>query len=166
MLRRAFYSVSIVLRPSKKKCLLMGLICVVFVIAGAWRIYKSNSVAGWLGIVFFGLGIVISFLQLLPNCSYLELTPEGFISRNLFLRTKVLKWTDVMDFSVVQFGSADRKVGFNFSKSLPLSEHRRILSRFICGREGVLPDTYGISAAELCALMIEWQKKHSSKETN
>jgi len=48
----------------------------LFVAAGFWML-SNSPMTGYLSIIFFGLCAVAFAISLLPNSSYLRLTPEG-----------------------------------------------------------------------------------------
>lgn len=152
---------SLILRPSKKMLVLLFAASFIFVVIGVWMILDAHSLMGWISVFFFGLGMVVFFLQLLPNSSYLQLTSEGFIIKSLFREHPLIKWKDVKDFSVIQIApNPSLMVGFNYDEDYPFSSKLRVIDKSLCEREGVIPDTYGLSAEKLCALMIEWQEKY------
>ncbi len=139
------------LYPKKSSALWLLLVCLLFVIAGIWM-GNSNGWIGYACAVFFGLGIPIALIQLLPGSSYLRLDETGLVIRHLFRDHRVL-WQDVDQFFVVglkQTGITVYKVvGFNF---VPSYDRQRIARHFaiaIGKCEGALPETYGMSAEEL-----------------
>jgi hypothetical protein len=48
----------------------------LFVAAGFWML-SDSPITSYLSIIFFGLCAVVFAISLLPNSSYLRLTPEG-----------------------------------------------------------------------------------------
>ena len=172
---------SITLYPSRMKWSLMLLGSIAFVVAG-WFIIKmggaGNAIIGWIGIAFFGLGIPISLLMLVPGLNALTLTPEGFSLKHLGRTRKVwnIKWSDISEFSVMEMPKAlpfpnhvqMKKVGMNYAPSLrdQLSPSRIRLAdwnRRRVGCDGALPDTYGLKVEELVTLLNEWRTRHSPR---
>jgi hypothetical protein len=102
------------------------------------------------GILFFGLGAVMG-VRLIRDGS-LQLDRDGFSFCRLF-RTRY-RWAEVTN-----FGALRSKNGYAvFTTSDP---HRSIWSRisyfYASGRDGRLPDTYGLQAEELVKLLKTWQ---------
>jgi hypothetical protein len=48
------------------------------------RVARLGNAVGYLGIAFFGLGLVVFVIKLVPNSSYLRVTQEGFTVCSLF----------------------------------------------------------------------------------
>ncbi len=63
--------------------LLMLLGSLAFVGAG-FLMLSDSPITGCLSIIFFGLCAVVFAVSLLPNSSYLRLTPEGFTVCSMF----------------------------------------------------------------------------------
>jgi len=59
-----------VLYPSRSRLIWSLLLCLAFVAIGI-LMAAAGEVAGWLCIVFFGLGTIAFCVQLLPGASYL-----------------------------------------------------------------------------------------------
>jgi len=146
------------LYPSRRKRLKSLLICSFFVLVGLFML-KSSSFQGWPVIVFFGLCVVVNGVTLVPGSSYLRLTTRGFEVRNLF-RTHTETWSHIDSFvAYANRTSRTRLVGFRFVVGQvvsPTTEVARRAARRIGGVDGALPDTYGMSAEDLAALMNEY----------
>jgi hypothetical protein len=128
------------------------LACGIMTAAGVWIIGDGQ----WLGLIptfFFGLGLVVSLILLLPNSSFLELDDDGFCFRNLF-RDSRFSWADIAGFEARRL-SMRKIVTFDFAHGYTASRHAPALARTISGAEGALPDTYGMSAEDLADLMNE-----------
>ena len=83
----------LVLRPSKKKTggflvLSAGFVFVAVAI-------ERPSVIRILTIGFFGLGVAVFAITMLPNASWLKLTKAGFVTRSLFRTGTVVPWHGV-----------------------------------------------------------------------
>ena len=113
----------------------------------------------WLGIGFFGLGCIVFVLQLLPNASYLRLTPEGFTMCSLF-RSHSYSWTETKTFAA-GYVSQMKTVVFSHSPSYTKQISIRKMNKKHFGFESCLPDTYGMSAEELADLMNKWKRRFS-----
>ncbi len=92
---------SIIFKRSKRKDILFFLLCFGFVLIGMSLIEKSPF-KGWCGIVFFGIGSLLFFVELVTNISYLKLDKMGFEQRNLF-KTINFNWSDVNKFEIRSF---------------------------------------------------------------
>lgn len=130
-----------------------------FVAMGACLVVKGELLAGWLCIIFFGLGVAIGCVSLLPGCNYLDLKPEGMEFRSLY-RTWFVRWDDVHEFIPISV-SRRSMVGWNPVSHDREQRHWRRLSAGLSGVESALPDTYGMSAEKLAALLNDWRRRHS-----
>jgi len=138
--------------PNRAKWMVAVLACGIMTTAGVWIIGDGQ----WLGLIptaFFGLGLVVSLVLLLPNSSFLELDDDGFLFRNLF-RDSRFSWADIGGFEARRL-SMRKFVTFNFAHGYTASRHARALARTVSGAEAALPDTYGMSAEDLADLMNE-----------
>jgi hypothetical protein len=104
---------TVVFRPSRGKLLGMLLVSAVFVVVGVFMV-RAGQWLGWLPIVFFGLGMAVFALQLLPNSSYIRVGPDGFTVCTMF-RVHSCRWGDVGAFKVGRVGTKEIVV-FNFSR--------------------------------------------------
>src|SRR5437773_2372837 len=73
----------LLLRPSVAGTLGLLLICCALVALGVWLASEGETI-GWVATCFFGLGILVAVVQLLPNASYLLLTDSGFEARAMY----------------------------------------------------------------------------------
>jgi hypothetical protein len=140
----------IVLRPKRSQFLVLATICLAFVLIGAWGIARGEQ-AGWFCCGFFGLGIPVALISMLPNASSLELNSEGFTVRSLF-RSGTTRWEDVSDFGVGRIGP-NAMVMFNFVDTYRRAGPIRWVNAALTGYEAALPDSYGLRADELADVM-------------
>jgi hypothetical protein len=147
----------LVLRPGRSRVLGVLALCGGFTAVGAWMV-AGGEWLGWLVAGFFGLGVAICAVLLLPGSASLRLGPEGFEVCSLF-RARSYRWADVEGFGVTSVGG-NRMVAFNFAPAFPSSAVARRLAVLMIGWEGALPDTYGIGAGELAALLNSY--KHAA----
>jgi len=123
-----------------------------FVVAGFF-VLPTHPVAAYQGIVFFGLGVLVAVIQLLPNSSYLELDERGFTTCTMF-RKSFVRWDDVAEFVPYTLGARTRKrVAFRYAATYQPHATSRKFLRTLAGVDGALPDTYGRSAEDLAALL-------------
>src|SRR5262245_46292743 len=141
------------LRPSPWKWLGVGLISLAFTLAGA-QMVGSGDPKGWLGLVFFGAGVVISVVCVLPNASYLKLDADGFTVRSLY-RAQTVRWADVAEIGVGRV-FLNKMVMLNFEPTFTRVAGLRSLNAGLTGFEGGVPDSYGLKHEELAELMNEF----------
>ena len=119
-----------------------------------------NQPFAWFEIVFFGVGVIIAFVALLPGSTYLRLTPEGYEMRALF-RTWKQSWQQIERFQAYRKPTSWRRyVGIIYDPSYKGRRRARRLNRSLAGVDDALRDTYGLSADELANLMNEWLNRY------
>ena len=150
---------SVTLTPSRTKWLLMLLMCSVFTVGGVSMISDGES-TGWFVAAFFGLGIPLGILQLMPASSYLRLDTTGFTMCSLW-RKSTIHWRDVQAFGIWTVPTAGTKmVCYNLKPEAPRHTKGK-LSTAMSGYEGGLPDTYRKSADDLLQIMENWRSRNS-----
>jgi hypothetical protein len=111
-------------------------------------------------IVFFGVGVVVAFVVLLPGSTYLRLTPEGYEMRAAF-RTWKQPWQHIERFQAYRNPTSwNRLVGIIYDPSYKGHVRARRLNRSLAGVDDALRDTFGLSADELANLMNEWLNRY------
>ncbi len=140
------------LRTTRKSVLLLLVGSAAFV-AGAFVILPGHPAAAYGGMAFFGLGVVVALIQLLPGSSYLDVDERGFTTCTMF-RKGFVPWTDVAEFYPCDIPPSRRKlVAYRFAPGYtPHATVRKVLSA-VAGAEAALPDTYGRSADDLARLL-------------
>jgi hypothetical protein len=148
----------LVLRPSKRKALLLLAISLGFTVVGILMIREGDGFDGWLVAVVFGLGLGVSLANLWPGASYLKLTPRGMDCCTLFRRWQFIPWEMVSEFGVARASYWKKMVVFNRSGS----SHPRLtaVSRAFLGTTDAFPETYGLKAEELADLLNEWRRRY------
>lgn len=144
----------ILLKPGILRTISLFIVCGLFVFTGFF-ILDKDPVMSWLIIVFFGMGVLVFGIQLIPSSAHLKLTEEGFEIKNLF-RTNFIYWEDVNQFSTGYIGK-NRMVMFDFSPKHKKFESGKRIAKSLSGREGALPNNYGMKAEELAKLMNHWR---------
>ncbi|HEY3636351.1 MAG TPA: hypothetical protein VGK95_14975 [Caldimonas sp.] len=129
--------------------LLVG--CAAFVAGGVF-VLPTKPVAAYAAIVFFGLGVVVALVNLLPGSSYLELEQRGF-TMCTFFRKSFHRWEDVAAFFPLSVEGTKPMVALRYAPSYQGARAIRRFATQLTGAEGALPDTYGMSAADLAALL-------------
>jgi len=151
------------LRPSPWKHLALLATCSGFV-ALAVLLEANHSLLAWATGLFFGLGVLVALVKLIPGSSFLRLTPDHMSVRTLY-RTWHVRWSDVSEFFVAPVGGRNM-VFWNYTPEFAEKERGRAVSRAFAGVEAGLPDTYGRSAAELATLLNEWRKQDQGARPN
>ena len=147
------------LQSARGRSVLLLVGCAAFVAAGLF-ILPEHPAAGASSIVFFGLGVVVALVQLRPGSSYLELDREGFTTCTLFRKT-FYRWSDIAEFSARSKGIANTVVVMRLAPSFPGYETLRRFAKWLGDDEFPLPDTYGLPAAELAALLNDVRAKQT-----
>ena len=147
----------VVLRPSKLRwaALLAGSVAFC---AGGVLMVSSGEATGWLVLSFFGLCGVVSMTMLFSKNNYLVLAPAGFTIHSLF-RQMTISWSNVESFGTYRLRGSSA-VMFLYSPDFPRSRALRGLNRAVTGYDGGLPDTYGLRADRLAALMNDWKQRY------
>jgi hypothetical protein len=146
----------VTLYPSRRKWLLLLLTTAAFTAAGVDMVVTAQP-QGWAVLIFFGVGIVVSALMLLPGAAGLTLDRDGFTTTSLFRANRSL-WQNVTGFQAISVPfSPKAMVGFDdvMAKGKALAE----LSTAMAGRSGALPDTYGLAVEELVRVMAQWRER-------
>jgi hypothetical protein len=163
-----------VLRPSKRKWTLILLGCVALDSGALWLIRTGAPLEAppfpigdatlwvWFGVVLFAVGIPMSLVVMFSGRYYLELTREGFTIGDL-VRPRSFRWLAVGPFDVEKRitpqGIVYRKVVRFEGVSTALEGLGKVTE--LMKPLGQLPDTYGMRAEDLAALMNRyWKARH------
>jgi len=153
----------IVLYPSRKKWIGMVLIGAVFVAGAIWMLFWwgkplawGERAMGWGALVFFGAGVLVALVNLLPGASQLKLDRECFEQRALF-RRHFIRWADTSDFEAVAL-EWQQMVMFDHAHASAKPSIQRI-SVGLLKRNSVLPDSYGLPPEILAGLMARWRER-------
>lgn len=151
----------ITLYPNKQKNFLMFLLCLVFVLLTLY-VDKPTESFYWLGLILFGIGVIIFLIQLVfPKSSYLRITEKGILIRSLF-KSSFMPWEIIKDFevgSVPIWFSNKKMIMRNFDKAYNKENFGRELARSMTGFEGGLSDNYGMKHEELVNLLNGYKNK-------
>jgi hypothetical protein len=145
-------------RPLKMIFLVLG--SGLFVMAGIW-LFPREPFIGGITIIFFGLCAVVGVIGLHPKSSFLTLTTEGFLFASLF-RRHFVPWSSVQSFVTIQIG-LNKMVGWQYMPEFQVSIKIRQVNTAISGAEAALPDTYGMSAEELCTLLSQLHRQYGQR---
>jgi len=147
------------LYPGKFKNIFLLLISIIFTVGGIFMLMDGETF-GWFVSGFFGICLIVAIIGLLPNANYLKLDKNGFEMCTLFKKS-AYRWEDIQLF---RSGKVHVKtmVMFNFSEDFQKHKTMRKVNAKIAGKEGALPDTYGLKAEELADLMNDYRQKHTT----
>ncbi len=81
---------TIKLKPAIWKNILLLLVSLMFVVSGIFMGMEGETF-GYICTAFFGLGVVVFALSLIPDDNYLIISPEGLTIKSLF-RKHNLAW--------------------------------------------------------------------------
>ncbi|HEY1303493.1 MAG TPA: hypothetical protein VGF24_08100 [Vicinamibacterales bacterium] len=144
-----------ILRPSRWKTSLPLFVSLAFVAIGI--LVMDGSWMALLAIAFFGLGSLVFVVTILPGATHLRLHADGFEMRTLF-KTSHCRWSDIGEIGVTSV-YMNRMVAFNFAEPYRSQHGAVVVSRALTGWDGALPDTYGMSARDLAALMTTYRDR-------
>lgn len=147
---------SLTLYPSKLSAIGLLLGCVAFVVIGI-HLGMTEGIFGYFAAAFFGLGIPIAIVQLIPGSTYLRIDNDGLTLCNMFRETKI-PWDIIDRFGVATIkteSSTTKMVGINFTSSYKKAKAMRRISAAISGFDGGLPSNYGMKVEELADLLNE-----------
>ena len=145
------------LRPSRVRWLLLLIVAVVLSSAAVWAMEDSFPAMRWVVGLFFGVAAVIAVLNVIGVASRLELKRDGFTCVTLF-RSFTRAWKDCSTFDPVRVG-VNKFVGFTSAEDDAAKPKLAAANKHMIGHSGMLPDTYGLSAEDLAALMNRFRAR-------
>ena len=146
-----------ILRPKITQTILLIIICFTFVVLGI-VLNDLENIKLLMVLVFFGLGLVIFIIQLIPGSTQLTLSTNGFLITSLF-RSHFIKWSDVKIFRI-GYLHRSQAVMFDFIESDNKDKSRKSIAKALTKGHGALPNNYGLSAMDLLDKMNEWKNKY------
>lgn len=99
---------------SRTKALLLLVGSIAFVTIG-WLMKEQKPFIGWLCVVFFGLGIPVTLIMLLPGVIYLRLDQDGIEMSSIGRKNKI-RWQDVESFKIGSIRGA-KLIAINYRAS-------------------------------------------------
>jgi hypothetical protein len=150
-----------VLRASRFKWAVLLLAGAVFAMGGVLVFFAApgGRVGGIVVFVFFGGCAAVAATQLVLR-STLTLTTDGFTFTSLGRRV-TRRWQDVDSFVAVRTSALSGVVGIRLAISSERLSGPRRAAMAIAGYDGgALPDTYGMKADDLAALMNDWRGRY------
>ena len=141
----------IILHPSRGKWGLIAVVCAFATVCGVLMVVDGAE-GGWLVLVASGLGTLVAAVLLIPGAAYLRLNQDGFEYRGP-LRRRCCRWDEVTELEA--YGPVSYPmVCCNLADPRGVPWYRRLLRPWNPYALW-LPDTYGMDAVELAALMNE-----------
>ena len=129
-----------------------------FVAIGAVLLVQDGSNAkAWFCVLFFALCAVVFATNLLPGSASLTLDTDGFrVKQFYFVRTS--RWKNVTNIDAGYAPPARAKfVQYNDTQWSGWRLARWETAKM--GYNAMLPDTYGMAADDLAALMVQWRER-------
>lgn len=145
-----------IFRVNQLKNSILFLGCSAFVMAGIF-IQDSAPKIGWVSIIFFGLGVIVSLIQFFPNSTYLKLTEEGFEVKGLF-RSSFTNWADVKDFREGKI-KGNKMIFFDYTDNHKKWNNGKKIAKYLTNNEGAVQSSYNIKTGKLLKLMKEYKRK-------
>jgi hypothetical protein len=145
------------LRPARLKWLLIFLISAGFVSIAVFLGPDSEPLTRWGAGGFFALCGLIAIPQFIGVGSSLSLDREGFTCRTWFSSFR-RRWADCTEFAPARVGF-NTMVGFSTASDEAMHPRLAAVARGLTGTAGALPDTYGVSAADLADTMNRFRDR-------
>jgi hypothetical protein len=147
---------SITFPASKKKAALLFLGSLIFVALGIWLRVKEPLI-GWACIVFFGLGIPVSFFTAFSNKIFLRLDSHGF-EMGAIGKSSVVAWNDIDRFEMVSM-SGNKMIAIYYNESYQEQRSLRKAASAISGIEGGIANNYNAPLPEILQTLQEWHAR-------
>ena len=144
---------SLVLHVDRRKWFGVLAIGLAFVAIGITMIVIKGDFLAWFCTLFFALVAGVAGVQLVGAGSDLELGADVFTVTN-FGRVTTERWDECADFAVYRTTYNEQLV---YDRAPDVGTHMGEMNRTISGRTAGLPDTFGMTAAELAKLMNAYQ---------
>ena len=147
---------------NRRKAALLLAGCAGFVALGAWAV-AENPWLGWTCIAFFGLGIPVSLLTMLPGSTYLRIDGQGFEMASLYRRHRV-RWEEVDGFGLASVGG-NRMIAIAYSDDYRRQRAMRRFSLRLTGVEAAIPDHYAAPVEQIIEALCAWKSRFGRQES-
>lgn len=144
-----------VLTPDPVKPLLLAIGCAAYALVRLRGMPDSDWNA-WLEVAIWATAAGLFASQLLPRAAYLELGADSFEVKSFFRRWSC-PWRYVGAVEVQRPFGFRQIVVFKLAPGAPIEVTAPACSRWLSSGQGVIPDTYGLSAEALARLMDEYR---------
>ena len=153
------------LKAGRLRWIAMTVASAAFAAAGVLIFFEApgGRVGGIVVFGFFGACTAVAALQRVWR-STLALSPDGFTLKSLG-RNFTRRWADIESFVVIRPAAFNEMVGINFRHDGGESRLRSAV-RNAAGYEGALPDTFGMKASKLVALLEDWRVRWADVSTS
>ncbi len=149
----------VTLYPSKRKWVALAALCALFVTGGVLAAGEPGGWMGYLGAGFFGLGLVLSLINLWPGASWLRLDEHGVTWQMGFRGGKTIAWDEIRDVCSGRWNYSD----WVFFNQISVSNQLTRLNAMMLGRNAMFPDNFGKKAAELAELVERYRRAYSKR---
>jgi len=147
----------LVIKSSPKKGILVLILSIALVALSIWAI-DEKPFLGWVGAVFFGLGVPASLMMLRPNHMYLKLDSEGF-DLVVGKRHNITRWGDVQRFEMGKM-SGNKLIGIHYSPEYQAQRGARAVASSLAGIEAVIADHWALSLDEVLLTLEEYRQRY------
>jgi len=141
---------------SRTRAALLFIGSAAFVALGVF-IADSKPLLGWSGVLFFGLGMPIAVVMLLPGASYLRLDADGFETCALYRRHKT-GWSDVARFDMGTLQGRE-VIAITYSGHYVKQAFARKMARDLTGTEGAIENQYDVPLTDICIALRAWRQR-------
>lgn len=151
---------AVVLYPAKGKRLRRLLFSLALTGISIAMISSGEGIYSWFCAAIFAFASIGFAILLAPKASCLRLTREGFVFYGFFRPGPLITWGSVSEFRVKSIPAIAKVVVFD-QPGAPDHQKLRRINRVLAGGEGLLPDTYGLTASELATLINDWRGRYA-----
>ena len=146
----------VVFRASRGKAVLylLGSLCAVAL--GIWMA-GTDPWMGWACALFFGIGVIVFLLLLMPNSVYLRLHADGFELASL-VRKNTTRWEYVASFSVGTMNHG-KVIAIVYTDAWRATRFDRGASYALTGVDGVISNMYAAPIEEIVAALNAWKAR-------
>jgi len=141
---------------SKKKAALLLAGSIGFVLLGYW-LRNESPIVGWASMLFFGLGIPVSFFMAFSKKFYLLLDNQGFEMASP-IKTVRIGWQDVVGFDLVSMNGA-KMIAIHYREGYEKQRLLRGAARAVSGLEGAIGDSYAASLPAILDALRDWHQR-------
>lgn len=154
----------LVIRGSRERFLWLIVMGVCLVGLSYWALAEQHMwFLGGLGMIFFGLGLIITVLMMRPGSTYLRLYQEGFEVVAMKRPYRYL-WTDVDGFHLADLNGA-KVVAIELNPSCKAQRIGRAVAQGLTGIEGAIGNIFERPPSAICDILNEWKSLHGANPT-
>lgn len=147
---------------SRRQAMLMTALSAGFVV-GCYFMRVDHPFIAWVGILFFGLGMLAGFRTMLsPKATFLRLDREGFEMSGIG-HTSRTRWTDVERFELGTFNHV-KMIAVVFAPHYRAQTLVRSVGRQLAGMEGAIANIYTVPLEALVVTLNEWRARYGTRD--